>query len=423
LIRSKLALHGGSPVISYKFEKYSSIGIEEEMAVNSVMKSKVLSRYLGSAGPDFNGGPKVQEFEKMWAEFFKVKHAIAVNSWTSGLICAMGAIELEPGDEVIVSPWSMCASATVPLHYNAIPIFADIEKDNYCIDPRSVESRITKRTKAILAVDIFGQSSNVYELIQIANNHNLKLIFDTAQSPGATYHDKFTGTFGDIGGYSLNYHKHIQTGEGGVIVTNNDIYAERMKLIRNHAEAVVSNSVKNSDLVNMIGYNFRMGEIEAAIGIEQLKKLPFLIGKRQRIAEKLSNGLKNLKGLLVPSIRSNSTHVYYMFPLQIDIEQIKVSREYIIDALRAEGVTEIYPGYANLHLLPIFQKKIAYGKKGFPWISQYTDNKVDYTFGTNPIAEELHCKTGIVFEICQFELTDKDVDLIICAFEKVWASL
>lgn len=421
--KSNLALHGGRPVINYIFEKYSSIGVEEELAVSSVMRSKVLSRYLGSAGPDFNGGPKVQEFEMMWADYFKVKHAIAVNSWTSGLIAAVGAIQLDPGDEVIVSPWTMCASATAPLHYNAIPIFADIEKDNYCLDPRSVESRITKRTKAILAVDIFGQPANSDELIRIANKHNIKLIFDTAQSPGAKYGEKYAGTLGDIGGYSLNYHKHIQTGEGGVIVTDINDYAERMRLIRNHAEAVVPNSASKSDLISMVGYNFRMGEIEAAIGIEQLKKLPRLIAERQRIAKRLTEGLSSLKGLTVPSIRANSSHVYYMFPLQIDVDMLQVNRKYIIDALTAEGVPEIYPGYANVHLLPIFQKKIAYGKSGFPWNSQYSDHNEDYSYGTNPVAEELHSKTGMIFEICQFSLTDKDVDLIICAFEKVWESL
>ena len=157
-----------------------------------------------------------------------MKHAITVNSWTSGLIAAVGALSIEPGDEIIVSPWTMCASATAILHWNAIPVFADIEGDTFCLDPVSVEKKINSKTKAIMSIDIAGQSANMDALKNIAKKYNLKIISDTAQAPGALYKGKLAGTLGDVGGISLNYHKHIHTGEGGVLFTNDDLIAEKL---------------------------------------------------------------------------------------------------------------------------------------------------------------------------------------------------
>ena len=152
---------------------------------------------------------------------------------------AIGALDIEPGDEIIVPTWTMCASATAILHWNAIPVFADIDPENFCISPSSIESNISPFTKAIMAVDIFGQSADIDQIMSIAKKHNLKVISDTAQSPGAIYKNKLAGTLSHIGGYSLNYHKHIHTGEGGVLVTNDDNLANRMRLIRNHGEAAI----------------------------------------------------------------------------------------------------------------------------------------------------------------------------------------
>ena len=261
-----LALFGGPRTITQTFRRFNSIGHEEVEAAQAVVESGVLSKFLGCWDPDFFGGPKVQEFEGQCEAYFGVKHAITVNSWTSGLIAAVGAIGIEPGDEVIVSPWTMSASATAILHWNAIPVFADIEPETFCLDPAAVEANITPYTKAIMAVDIFGHSADMEALMSIAKRHGLKVISDTAQAPGATYRSKLTGTLADVGGFSLNYHKHINTGEGGILVTDDHGIAERLQLIRNHAEAVVGDKGV-TDLRNMIGYNFRLGEIEAAIGI------------------------------------------------------------------------------------------------------------------------------------------------------------
>ena len=316
----------------------------------------------------------------------------------------------------------MCASATAPLHWNAIPVFADIEADTFCIDPASVEASLTARTRAIIAVDIFGQSANMTSLREIAHRRGLKLVSDTAQAPGARIGPRFAGTLADIGGFSLNYHKHIHTGEGGVMVSDNPELAERMRLIRNHAEAVVQRSGV-TDLRNMLGHNFRLGEIEAAIGLEQLKKLHRLVETRRRLAAKLDAGLSSLSGLITPTVRSGVTHVYYIYALTLQPAVVGVARERIVAALAAEGVPYLVNGYTNVHMLPIFQQKTAYGTPGFPWNAAFCSRDVDYRHGICPVAERLHDEQCFIFEICQPDLSDTDVALIVDAFHKVWAHL
>ena len=384
----KLALLGGTPVIQKEFKKYNPLGREELDAAKNVIDSGVLSQFLGCWHEDFYGGPKVQEFEMEAAKYFGVKHAVTVNSWTSGLVAAVGAIGIEPGDEVIVSPWTMSASATAILHWNGIPVFADIDIDTYNLCPDSILKNISPQTKAIMVVDIFGQSADMDLIMEIAKEYKLKVISDTAQAPGALYGDRYAGTCADVGGFSLNYHKHIHTGEGGILVTNDDDIAERLQLIRNHAEVVVEDKGV-TNLTNMVGHNFRLGEIECAMGIEQLKKLKGLVQSRQLLAETLTEGLKSLDGLKTPTQFNNRTHVYYVYAMQLDLEVLQVSRQKIVEALAAEGVI-VSSSYQNIHLIPLYQKKIAFGSKGFPWSSEFCKREISYKKGICPNAEYLN---------------------------------
>ena len=230
----------------------------------------------------------------------------------------------------------MSASATAILHWNAIPIFADIDPLTYNLDPKSIEENITSKTKAILAADIFGLSADMKRINELAMKYDLKVISDSAQAPYAFFDGKFAGTLSDIGGYSLNYHKHIHTGEGGILVTDNDYYAEKLQLIRNHGEVVALDKQVES-LVNIIGHNFRLGEIECAIGIEQLKKLKDKVTRRQEIAKMLNDGLSNLIGLNIPHVPDNQTHSYYVYPLQIDKNKIDIPKEKLCKALKLRG--------------------------------------------------------------------------------------
>lgn len=419
---SQLALFGGPKLITEDFARYNPIGREEVEAAKSVVGSGQLSQFIGCWDPDFFGGPKVQEFERMWERYFGVKHAVSVNSLTSGLVAAIGAIGIEPGDEVIVSPWTMSATATAIIHWNAIPVFADIEPETFCLDPVSVERNISPYTKAIVAVDIAGHSADMDALKAIARKHGLKIISDTAQAPGAFYKGKYAGTIADIGGFSLNYHKHIHTGEGGVMVTDDDDLADRMRLIRNHAEVVVAGKGV-ANLVNMIGSNFRLGEIESAIGIEQLKKLKFLVEDRQRVARRLDEGLRNLRGLRVPTVKSDCTHVYYTYAIALDPDTLGVGRDTVHRALVAEGVPALGKRYQNIHLLPMYQKKIAYGSKGFPWTSEICRRDVDYSKGICPVAEDMNDRCFLAIGACSHVFEDREIDLVVEAFQKVWRNL
>lgn len=422
MAKEKLALHGGAKVRIESFNRYNSIGSEEVDAAKAVVETGILSQFLGCWDSDFYGGTKVQEFERACEKQFDVKHVVTVNSWTSGLVAAVGAIGIEPGDEIIVTPWTMCASATAILHWNAIPVFADIEPETFNIDPISVERNITPYTKAIIAVDIFGHSCDIDALMDIAERYNLKLITDSAQSPGTVYKGQVTGTLAHVGGYSLNYHKHIHTGEGGIIVTNDDDIFERLQLIRNHAEAVVEGKGVNN-LSNMIGHNFRLGEIESAIGIEQLKKLNSFIVSRQYVAKRLDKELNKLQGLRTPVTKPGCTHAYYMYPMVLDVKSLGVPRSKIVKALLAEGLEGLEEGYVNLHLLPMYQNKIAYGSKGFPWTSDICHRDVSYDKGICPVAEELHEVSYFGYAMCLHDLTENDIDLVIKIFKKVWNNM
>jgi len=422
MINNKLALLNGPKHIKKRFKKYKSIGIEEKKAALKVLNKGVLSDFLGEKDIKFYGGEQVQRFERYIEKYFNVKHAITTNSWTSGLVAAVGAIGIEPGDEVIVTTWTMCATATAILHWNAIPVFADIKEDTYTIDPKSIEKNISKYTKAIMAVDIFGHSADMDEINKIAKKYKLKVISDTAQAPGVYYKNSYAGTLADIGGFSLNCHKHINTGEGGILITNNDKYAERLRLIRNHAEAVVSDNINNYT-PNMLGHNFRLGEIESAIGIEQFKKLKSKVKRRQQIANLLSKELKKLKGIQTPIIKKNCSHAFYIYAIKIDESIIGVKKDLIFKALQAEGIENILDNYFNLHLLPIFQKKFAYGTKGFPWKYSFVKREVSYKKGICPTAEMLNKKKLILLELCVHEYSNKDVMLVIDCFKKVWKNL
>jgi dTDP-4-amino-4,6-dideoxygalactose transaminase len=418
--KGDLAVNGGVPVISREFVVRNTMGPEEEQAAVEVIRSGVLSRFQGSAGDDFLGGPQVRAFEEEWADYFGVHHAISVNSWTSGLIAIVGALEIEPGDEVLVTPWTMSASATAIMQWNAIPIFVDIDRASFCLDPSLLEQHITPQTRAIMSVDIFGQSASMEAINAIAAKHGLSVISDCAQAPGAWRNGRRAGTLGTIGGYSLNRHKHVHTGEGGMIVTDDPDLALRTQLIRNHGEAVVD-AMGITAITNILGFNFRLGEIEAAIGRCQLRRLESQTSRRTELAEMLNEGLGELMGLKTPQVTPGNDHVYYMYGLQVDPEALGVTRDWIYRALTAEGVQGLGQQYTNIHRLPMYTQRTAFGSKGFPWSLQDPDAPNSYGLGACPVAEDLQERTYLGLELCSFAYTDTDITDTVNAFKKVWS--
>jgi dTDP-4-amino-4,6-dideoxygalactose transaminase len=322
----------------------------------------------------------------------------------------------------------MSASATAALVYGAIPVFADIEEEYYCLDVKSIESKITAKTKAIIVVDLFGQPYDRDAINALAQKHNLYVIEDAAQAPGALFGDQYAGTLGDIGIYSLNYHKHIHSGEGGIIVTNDDTLAHKLRLIRNHAEAVLSAKgiEDKSELVNMVGFNYRMTEIEAAIACCQLKKLPNLLTQRLANTLYLNEKLAKIPCILPSKIRPNSKDAFYVHPLQFDAKIAGMHRNRFIDAvkaelpptlLREESTVLLSYGYVKpLYLQPLYQERIAFGRDGYP----FTLSNVTYPKGLCPITEDMHYNRLVTHEFMRPGMTKSDMDDVVNAFIKVW---
>ena len=419
-----LAINGGTPVRTKLFPAYNTIGDEEKNAVIKVLDSGNLSQFLGAFHNDFLGGQNVKQFEEDWSSAFGVKHSVSVNSNTSGLFTAMGAIGIQPGDEVIVSPYTMSASAIAPLVYGGIPVFADIDPVTFCLDPKSVEERITPRTKAILVVHIFGHPADMDSMMAIAKKYGLFVIEDCAQAPLGKYKGKNVGTIGDLGVFSLNYHKHIHTGEGGVITSNNDHLIERCQMIRNHAENVVG--PRNvEDLTNMIGYNFRMTEIECAIGIQQLKKLPGLISERLENVAFLNERLSNFPAFeLQPSLEEGSVHTYYVQPIKFNKELAGIDRNTFVNALKAELPSAILrettplisSGYVKpLYLQPIYQQRAAWA-----FNPALCKQPINYQRGLCPVTELMHFEKLFTHEFIRPGLTHDDLSDVVDAIQKIF---
>lgn len=334
------------------------IGDEEIEAVKKVLLS---GQYVS--------GKKVREFEAAFAAYHGVKYAVAVNSGTAALHTALAVLGVGPGDEVIVPPLTFFSTVTAVLHQYGVPIFADIDPDGYCMDPADVEKKITRKTKAIIPVHLYGGAAEMNEIVGISQKHGLKIIEDCAQAHGTKYRDRKVGSIGDIGAFSFFATKHMTTGEGGMLITDNPEWAEKARMIRSHG-------MSDRDHHDLMGYNYRMNEIAAAIGIEQLKKLDDFNDKRIANSLYLIEALnkRNIPWLKTPVLKEYIKHTFFWCPLLIHEERLGVTTREWVKRLRDSGVET-----RNRYWEPLYRQKILLAKDKYPHRINFADNDIDYS--------------------------------------------
>lgn len=408
---NKLALFGGQKIRDKPFPPHPVIGDEEKKAVQEVLDSGRLSTFIAAPGENFLGGEKIREFETLFREYHGTEYAVAFNSATAALHAAVVACGVQPGEEVITTPYTFTSTATSALMNNSIPVFADIKEDTYNIDPAEIEKNISPLTRAIIPVHLFGNPADMDEIIGIADKHDLKVIEDCAQSPGALYKGKLTGTLGDCGIYSFTENKNITSGEGGMLVTDDEEIAEIARLVRNHGEAVIAGH-KRSYKSTILGWNYRMTEVDAAIGIEQFKKLDYFTDERIRLADYLAEGLKGVDGLKMPVVYPNNKHVYYVFAMKYDESVIGIPRNRFVEALNAEGIP-----FGAGYIRPLYMSPIYHENKHF--IYRHYKGKASYDEGLCPVAERCHFKELIMTLLTRPQATENDMDDIIHAVHKI----
>lgn len=408
---AKLALNGGPKVKTNPFPKHPIIGDGEKKRVMEVLESGNISTFIASPGENFLGGKNIREFEEKFANKIGTKYAVAFNSASSALHAAVVAIGLNPGEEIIVPPLTFTSTATCALMHNAIPVFCDVKEDIFCIDPKKLDMVISPLTKAIIPVHLFGHSCDMDEIMNFANKNDLRVIEDCAQAPGGIYKNKTLGTIGDCGIFSFQESKNIMTGEGGMLVTDNEEITNIARMIRNHGEVILPTMKKRTYKTEFLGWGYRMTELEAALGIAQISKLDILNDTRIKLANYLTTEINKIDGLR--HVKYDFVkHVYWMFGFSFDEERIGISRNLFCDALKAEGIP-CAAGYVEpLYLNPLYLEKKAFAYKHY---SGY----VKYEKGICPTAELLHEKKLINTLICRPPATIEDMKDVIEAITKI----
>ena len=324
------------------------IGEEEIEAVVNVLKSGVLTHGLGA-------GPMVTKFEEAFSKFVEAKHAIAVNSGTAALHLAILGAGIKPDDEVILPSFTFVATAEAVVMAGAKPIFVDIDPQTYNISSRKIERALTKKTKAIIPVDLYGLPVYLQPIKEIADKHGLTIVEDAAQAHGAIYKGKPVGAFADVTCWSFYASKNMTTGEGGMITTNKDEIAEKLRLIRSHGEKEKYKSI-------ILGYNYRMPEIQAAIGCVQLKKLSKFLAKRRENAKKLTTKLTKADNLRLPMEPEDCKHSWYLYTVRLKGAK-RNKRDTIVKRLRQKGIGAEAYYTSPIHLMPYYRK---FGKNRLP---------------------------------------------------------
>lgn len=336
-----------------------SLGKEEWEALREPIESGWLTQ-----------GPKVAAFEKAFAARHGVNHALAVTSATTGLHLALVALEIGPGDEVIVPAFTWVATANVVVYCGAKPVFVDVDRTTFNIDPKDLARRVTSRTKAVIPVHLFGLCADI-DAVRAVLHPNIKIVEDAACAAGAAWHGRSAGALGDLGVFSFHPRKSITTGEGGMVTTNDDILAERVKMLRNHGASVSEEERHRGPRpyllpdFDLLGFNYRMTDLQGAVGLVQLGKLDKFIDERARMAARYRTELADLPWLRTPDEPAGGRHAWQAFVTYVDPKTAPRSRNEMMEVLQQCGVST-RPGTHAVHMLGYYRKHYDLTPDEFP---------------------------------------------------------
>lgn len=389
-----LAIHGGSPVRGTLLP-YGRQSIDESdiQAVVETLRSDWLTT-----------GPKIAEFEEAMAAWVGAKYAVSFSSGTAALHAAAFTAGLQPGDEAITSPLTFAATANCVLYQGATPVFADVVEDTLNLDPELVATRITARTKAILPVDYAGHPADLDSILQLADRHGLIVIEDACHALGAEYRGRRVGSAAHMTVFSFHPVKHLTTGEGGMVTTDNALFAETLRRFRNHGISSNARQRQNAgqwhyEMV-LLGFNYRLTDVACALGLTQLKRLEANLARRRQIAALYSSAFRNTPGVPSPRTRPDVHHAWHLYPIRLDLTKLSVGRAEVFQALRAENIG------VNVHYIPVHRHP-------------YYRDRFGYKGGEYPVAEAAYER---LVSLPMFHgMSDSDVEDVVHAVGKVLA--
>jgi UDP-4-amino-4,6-dideoxy-N-acetyl-beta-L-altrosamine transaminase len=357
--KEAIALHGGRPVRA-SFLPYGRQSIDED-DINAVVET-LRSDWLTT-------GPKVHEFEEAFAAWVGARDAVSFSSGTAALHGAAFAAGIEPGDEAITTPLTFAATANCVLYQGGTPVFADVRADTLTVDPDEVRKRITQRTKAILPVDYAGHPAELDEMLAIAEKHGITVIEDGCHALGAEYRGRRVGSIAQMTVFSFHPVKHLTTGEGGMVTTNDARFAETLRKFRNHG---IGGSARDRQEkgqwqydMELLGFNYRLTDISCALGLQQLSKLEQNLARRREIASQYTSAFLQMEGIVVPEVQEYARPAWHLYPIRIDCEKLQADRREIFRALRAENIG-VNVHYIPVHLHPYYRQRFGYRGGEFP---------------------------------------------------------
>lgn len=406
---NKLAIHGGEKVKKTPYGVGKRFGESELKHLQEALEQNTLFYWSGT---------KVKEFSKKFAEMYGVNHCVTTSSGSASIHVALGALGITAGDEVITSPITDMGSVIGILYQNAIPIFADLDPNTYNMDPKSIEEKISDKTKAIVVVHLAGNPADMDAIMDIARRYNLKVVEDCAQSYMCYYKGRLAGTIGDIGCFSVNDFKHISAGDGGMCIMNDEeLYVKAFKFADKNYTRFTSNT-KASREIALLAPNYRMTELQGAVGLAQLDKLEWICSNRNKYGEGLTEGIKDLPGILPHKITDGGKSSYWFYMLRINEKEAGFSREEFSEALTAEGIPNGIGYIATcVYETEIFKNKSAYPGTDCPFGCKYYGKDIEYYKGMCPEAENI-LETAITIPVNEF-FTEQDLKDTIEAIRKV----